>query len=58
MSEKPWPSYSYAATVFFLRLPLETGASGTTVSVHVAGADCRYESRAVMAGMQIGRAHV
>src|ERR1039458_4562998 len=49
-SEKPWVPYSYAATVFFLRLPLETGASGTTVSVH--GADWRYESNAVIAGMQ------
>jgi hypothetical protein len=44
-------SYSYAATVFFLRLPLETGASGTTVSVRNVGADWRYESKAVIAGM-------
>jgi hypothetical protein len=48
-SEKPWVPYTYAATFLRLRLPLETGLCGTTVSVH--GGDWRYESTAVIAGM-------
>jgi hypothetical protein len=50
-SEKPSVSYTYAATNFFLRLPPETAFSMGTVSVHAAGADWRYESSAVIAGM-------
>ena len=35
-SEKPWLSYTYAATVLRLRLPLESSVPAETVSVHGA----------------------
>jgi hypothetical protein len=35
-SEKPWLPNTYAATVFFVRFPLEAGFSDGIVSVHGA----------------------
>src|ERR1035441_1135256 len=45
--EKPWLSYTYAATVLRLRLPLESGVPAEAVSVQ----PFRWESSAVIAGM-------
>jgi len=47
VSEKPWVSYSYAATCLRLRLPPESGVPAETVSVQ----PFRWESSAVIAGM-------
>lgn len=45
----------YAAMDFFLRLVPESRLPAETVSVHVEGADWRYESSAVIAGMPRNR---
>ena len=43
--------YAYAATTFFVRLVAEIDLPGNTVSVHPAGAELRYASSAVIAGI-------